>query len=149
MVIKGQNLRLFLGDKVIACATSCTLHVSADLEDTSTKDDTGDWKKQEATGKSWDCSADALMTVETDSSANTLNDIFALIGTQVTIEFLTTSGEKNRVVATGFAQHGNAIVNDISINAGNKQNVTYSIQMGGNGPLASGSATLHAGQEVE
>lgn len=149
MVIKGQNLRLFLDGKVIACATSCTLHVSADLEDTSTKDDTGDWKKQEVTGKSWDCSADALMTVDTDSNANNLNGIFALIGTQVTVEFLTTSGDQNRAVATGFAQHGNAIVNDISINAGNKQNVTYSIQMSGNGPLASGTYTLHAGQEVE
>ena len=40
-VIKGQNLRIFVGEKCVAFSTSCQLQVSANLEDTSTKDSTG------------------------------------------------------------------------------------------------------------
>ena len=64
--IKGQNLRLVINDKCVAGATSCSLHVAAQTEDSSTKDDTGDWQKSDVTGLSWDAQSDAVMlTTET------------------------------------------------------------------------------------
>lgn len=142
MIQKGQNLRLFINNKCIAVAKSCTMHISADLEDVSSKDSTGDWKEQECTGKSWDGSAEALMKVpETDTSANNVGDLVALIGTKVAIQYTSTTGTMNRELVSGkFAYYGEAIVNDISINAGNKANVTYSIQFTGVGALTSGQA---------
>lgn len=139
-ILKGQNLRLFLNKKVIGCSTSCTLHLSADLEDTSTKDSTGMYKMQECTGLSWDCSVDALMQVaQTVTGEKTVDDIMDLIGQDVIIEFVPTSGDNNRTRDDDhFIKHGHAIVNDISINAGNRSNVTYSVQLSGNGPLTSG-----------
>lgn len=143
MKIKGQNLRLLVGGKYIAAATSCTLHVSMNLEDSSTKDSTGDWQEQEITGKSWDISTDALYTVpdsgETDTNGASAEDVLDLVlaAGEVEIEFQRTSGDKNRVPVTGAKIYtGKALANDISIKADNRQNGTYTLQAQGNGPLA-------------
>ena len=143
MKIKGQNLRLLVGGKYIAAATSCTLHVSMKLEDSSTKDSTDDWQEQEITGKSWDISTEALYTVpgtsEADANGSSAEDILDLIlaAKEVEIEFQRTAGEKNRVpVDAAKVYSGKALPNDISIKASNRQNGTFTFQAQGNGPLA-------------
>lgn len=78
-VIKGQNLRISIGGKFIVFATSCTLHVSAKLEDSSTKDSTGDWDEQEITGMSWDISTDALYSVDKDTNGVNGEDAIDMI----------------------------------------------------------------------
>jgi hypothetical protein len=52
--IKGQNLRVSINGKYLCSATTCSFHISAQLEDSSTKDSTNSWQQQECTGKSWD-----------------------------------------------------------------------------------------------
>lgn len=138
MKVKGQNLRLFIGEKCIAAATSCTLHIAASLEDASTKDSTGDWDEQEVTGKSWDASADALVVVDAeDTNGLQAFDAAALVGTKVTVKVCQTDGEKNRTKKTSGKEFtGSAWVNDFSMNAGNKANATYTIQLKGDGALA-------------
>lgn len=137
VTIKGQNLRLFVGDKCIGAATSCSLHLSASLEDASTKDSTGSWTEQECTGKSWDASADALVFSEADAQAVGFFDAVALVGTKVTVKLQQTEGEKNRAaVASGKTLTGSAWVNDISLSAANKQNSTWTIQLTGDGALS-------------
>jgi hypothetical protein len=129
--MKGQNLRIFLGEKAVAFARSCTYHVSAQLEDKSTKDDTGDFQKQEVTGLAGDISCDALYSTDTDASG--VNGVEALdmvlAGQEVTVVFTPAEGTKNRVMAAGARYTCLAIVNDISINATNRQETTYTIQM--------------------
>lgn len=66
-VIKGQNLRIKLGQKYVAFATNATVHIGASLEESSTKDSTNGWQQQEVTGMNWDISVDALYSVETDA----------------------------------------------------------------------------------
>ena len=130
--MKGQNLRILIGSpaKCVAFSTSCTYHLSATLEDSSTKDDEGGFQKQEITGMAGDISCDALYSVETD--ADGVNGIDALdmvlAGQEVDVEFSPTTGTKNRT-ASGTMYTCKALVNDISINAPNRQNVTYTIQM--------------------
>ena len=128
--MKGQNLRILINQKCVAFSTSCTYHLSANLEDSSTKDDVAGFQKQEVTGLAGDISCDALYSVETD--ANGVNGIDALdmilAGQEVTVEFSPTTGTKNRE-ASGTKYTCQAIVNDISINAPNRANVTYTIQM--------------------
>ena len=132
--MKGQNLRILIkqgsGDaKCVAFATSCTYHLSATLEDSSTKDDAGGFQKQEVTGMAGDFSCDALYSVETDSTGVNGEDALDLLlaGAEVTVEFSATNGNNNRT-PTGNKYTCDAIINDISINAPNRQNVTYSIQ---------------------
>lgn len=137
-VIKGQNLRISVGGEYLAFSTSCTVHVSATLEDSSTKDSTNSWQEQEITGMAWDLSADALYSVDEDATGMNGVDALDLILSQqeVDVEFTQTTGAKNREsVATPVKYTGKALVNDISISAQNRQNATYTIQAQGNGEL--------------
>lgn len=141
-VIKGQNLRIKLGTKYVAFATSCTVHVSAQLEESSTKDSTNGWQKQEITGMNWDISVDALYSVDTDATGVNGVDALDLIlaQQQIDVEFTQAAGEKNRVPETGDIKYsGKAWVNDVSVNAPNRQNTSYTLQATGDGELTKGS----------
>lgn len=136
-VIKGQNLRLKIAGKFVGFATSCAVHVSASLEDSSTKDSSdGIFQEQQLTGLAWDISTDALYSVDTDATGiNAEGALDAILARQkVDIEFTGTVGTNNRQ-ATGHKYTGQAWINDISINAANRQNASYSLQAQGTGPL--------------
>jgi len=142
-VIKGQNLRLLIGGKCVAFATSCTVHVSLNLEESSSKDSTNNFTEQTPTGISWDMSCDALYSVDTDATGvNGINALDTVLAQQrVQVQFEQTQGEKNRVAVSGGAVYsGYAWVNDISINAGNRQNTSYTIQLTGDAELAKTTA---------
>ena len=138
--IKGQNLRVMVGGKCIAMATSCTFHVAAQMEDSSTKDDTGNWQSQEVVGLSWDASTDSLVTLTDNGSNGELpQDIFtAMIAmTPVTLTFDTTNGTNNRVAQnSALKKSGQAYISDISITAANRANSTMTVQFQGNGALS-------------
>ena len=138
-ILKGQNFRVFLGGKCCAAATTCSLHIAANLEETSTKDSTGDWQEQECVSKAWDGSVEGLVMVEADADAQTGWDVASLIGSEVEVKFDITNGDKNRVSATAKYE-GKAIINDWSLSAGNKANVTYSAQFQGVGELKAAEA---------
>ena len=142
-VIKGQNLRLLIGGKCVAFATSCTVHASLNLEESSTKDSTNNFTEQTPTGISWDMSCDALYSVDADATGvNAISALDTVLAQQkVQVQFEQTQGEKNRVAVSGGAVYsGYAWVNDISINAANRQNTSYTIQLTGDGQLAKTTA---------
>ncbi|MBQ2300699.1 MAG: hypothetical protein II279_04370 [Bacteroidaceae bacterium] len=138
--IKGQNLRILVGGKCVAMATSCTFHVSAQLEDSSTKDSVGDWQEQEVTGLSWDAQTDSLVTLEDNGTNGELpQDLLGLIisKTKVTITFDQTAGTNNRVGQnSAIKRTGEAYVTDVTITAQNRQNSTFSAKLTGTGPLS-------------
>ena len=144
--LKGQNFRIFVDGKAIACSTSCQLHIAANLEDGSTKDSTDDWQEQDCTGKSWDGSADALVAVDSaDSNGKQAFDLTELIGQRLPITFEQTGGDKNRIAQTGGVRYsGYAWINDISLTAGNRANSTYTVQFAGDGALT--KSTIAAAQ---
>lgn len=146
-VIKGQQLRLTLTGKFVAFSTSCTVHTSLNLEESSTKDSTNNFTEQTPTGISWDMSCDALFSVDADTTGqNGVNALDMVLAQQrVFVQFEQTQGEKNRVpVAGGVVYSGYAWVNDISINAPNRQNTSYTIQLTGDGPLTKGNVSSSA-----
>lgn len=138
--IKGQNLRVMVGDKCIAMATSCTFHIAAQLEDSSTKDSTGDWQEQEVVGLSWDASTDSLVTlVDNGSNGELPADLMSLIinKTKVTLTFDQTAGTNNRTGQNAaIKRSGEAYLTDYSVNAPNRQNSTLTCQFQGTGALA-------------
>ena len=127
-------------EKCIAMATSCTFHVSAQLEDSSTKDSVGDFQEQEVTGLSWDAQTESLVTLEDNGSNGELpQDLLSLMinKTKVTLTFDQTSGTNNRVGQNSVIKKtGQAYVSDINISAQNRQNSTLSVQFTGTGPLS-------------
>ena len=129
-----------VGGKCIAMATSCTFHVSAQLQDSSTKDSVGDFQEQEVTGLSWDAQTESLVTLEDNGSNGELpQDLLSLMinKTKVTLTFDQTAGTNNRVGQNSVIKKtGQAYVSDINISAQNRQNSTISVQFTGTGPLA-------------
>ena len=98
--IKGQNLRVMVGSKCIAMATSCTFHVAAQTESASTKDDANDFEVNEVTGLSWDASTESLVTLQDNGTNGELpTDLLSLMiaKTKVTLTFDVTNGANNRV----------------------------------------------------
>ena len=138
--IKGQNLRVMVGGKCIAMATSCTFHVSAQLQDSSTKDSVGDFQEQEVTGLSWDAQTESLVTLEDNGSNGELpQDLLSLMinKTKVTLTFDQTAGANNRVGQnSAIKKTGEAYINDINITAQNRNNSTISVQFSGTGALS-------------
>lgn len=138
--IKGQNLRVMVGGKCIAMATSCQFHVAAQTADSSTKDDTGDWAVNEIVGLSWDASTDALITLEDNGTNGELVvDLFTAMiqKTLLTLSFDVTNGANNRTSTNStIKKTGTAYISDISVTAANRQNSTVTVQFVGTGALA-------------
>lgn len=138
--IKGQNLRVMVGGKCIAMATSCQFHIGTSMEDSSTKDSTGDWQEQEVTGLNWDASTESLVTlVDNGTNGEIPSDILSLIinKTLVTLTFDTTAGTNNRTAQnSALKKTGTAYVSDVSISAQNRANSTLSVKFSGTGPLS-------------
>jgi hypothetical protein len=139
-IIKGQNLRVMVGGKCIAMATSCQIHIGTQLEDASTKDSTGDWQEQEVTGLNWDVTTDSLVTLEDNGTNGELpQDLMSLIinKTKVQLTFDQTAGTNNRTGQNAAIKRtGWAWLNDISITAANRQNSQLTAQFSGTGPLS-------------
>ncbi len=138
--IKGQNLRVMVGGKCIAMATSCQFHISAQMEDASTKDSVGDFQEQEVTGLSWDAQTESLVTLEDNGTNGELpQDILSLMinKTKVTLTFDQTAGANNRVGQnSSIKKTGEAYVSDVQITAQNRQNSQLSVQFAGTGALS-------------
>lgn len=139
-VIKGQNLRVMVGGRCIAMAVNATFHISASLEDTSSKDSTGDWMEQEVVGLSWDASTESLVTLTDNGTNGELpQDLLSLIinKTMVTLTFDTTAGTNNRTAQnSAIKKSGSAYVTDFSVTAQNRQNSTLTVQFTGTGALS-------------
>ncbi len=143
--IKGQNLRVIVAassgsEKCIAMATSCQFHVSATLEDASTKDSVGDFQEQEVTGLSWDASTESLVTLTDNGTNGELpQDLLSLMinKTKVHLVFDQTAGTNNRTGQnSAIKKSGWAWISDIQVTAANRQNSTLSVQFAGTGALS-------------
>lgn len=143
--IKGQNLRVMVAassgsEKCIAMATSCQFHVSATLEDASTKDSVGDFQEQEVTGLSWDASTESLVTLTDNGTNGELpQDLLSLMinKTKVHLVFDQTAGTNNRTGQnSAIKKSGWAWISDIQVTAANRQNSTLSVQFAGTGALS-------------
>ena len=143
---EGQHLRLVFVEsntnKVIALATEMTLHLSAQTEDSTTKDTTdtnGDWNEYEVTQRSGDISFGALIGVGTDASGKSFADMInqvsdALINWKVVM----VSGANNRVVGKTVCS-GQGKLTNLQASAQNRQKATYSGTVNIYGPVTVGS----------
>ena len=148
---KGETIRLFLGSDntttpaaVIAGAQQLSLHVSMQMENASTKDTDGDWDIQEPTGLSYDISTTALVrSGETISSAvagKTVADLISVYenSTPVKWQIANVSGDNHRTKGSVIAS-GSVVVTQLTLNAQNRQNATYSAQLTGWGAYTVGA----------
>lgn len=141
---KGQYIRLFLStsanpSKVLAAAKEMSLHLSAELQDSSTKDTTGDWLEQEVVGQNYDISFSALTLTDDDAlggnTANTLNDMISGLSDDVLYwKISIVNGTNNRTVDKDLLS-GMAKLTSLRMDGQNKQNASYSGTLTGYGAV--------------
>ena len=167
-VIKGGDMMLFLKEasgtvKSIAFATSHTLTVSTDTQQTSTKDDGGKFQSSDYGIISWSASSENLCSY--DGAGYNYQDLINLMlsQTKVTATF-TVEGSSGSTYpytsklnsvddATGdvwapankgtigeasnvsLGYTGTVLITSVEVNAPNGENATFTVQLQGDGPL--------------
>ena len=135
--IKGQNFRAFVGGSAVSEESSCQVSITGNTESSKTKDSEGSYDQEQMTSRGWQ--------VQVDSYQATAAELKAVItmfnsDSKVTVgwdQTETTAGTQNRTAANAaFARSGQAIFNDFTISASNRQNITVSRQFQGSGALS-------------
>ena len=130
----GQNFRVFVGSAAVPEATNCQVTIQGNLEDATTKDSTGGWNEEQMTSKQWSVQVD-----DVDASLATLRALITRFNSdqKTTVGWDQTAGAQNREAQNAaFARSGQAILNDLSINANNRTTIQVSCQYQGSGALA-------------
>lgn len=131
--VKGQNLRIFMDNgngqlSAIAAAQECNLSVRLGVKQISTKDDTDDFATNTVLRLSWGVTAKGVVTIDPDrNDPSTLMD---RVGQTVHIQLATASGEQNSDMGE-IMLAGDAIIQDVQINATNDEESTYTVQLTG------------------
>ena len=144
---RGQYYRLFLAaaanpTKVIAAAKTMSLHGSAQTEESSTKDTTGDALEYEVVGQSYDITGSGLVITPNDTLLTGglgLNDFEGWVKDQLLYwRICVMEGTNNRTVVEEIA-HGQGKLTNLQIQAQNKQTTTYNYTINGYGAIVPGS----------
>ena len=132
--VKGSNFRAFVSGSAVTESTSCQINIQGNMEDGRTQDSVGDYAQETMTSRGF--------SVQVDSYGATLSILRALItqfnsDSKVTVGWDQTAGAQNRVAQNAaFARSGSAILNDLTINAPDRQRITTSAQYQGSGALS-------------
>ena len=142
---KGQFVRLFLSDNntdapdsVIAAARTLSIHVSLNMESSTTKDTEGDWDVQDPTELNYDISTSALVrsgdTITSEVEGKALSDIEDIYESSSPVKWLiaNVSGDNQRTMGTVIAS-GSCIISQLSIQAAVKTAATYQATLTGYG----------------
>jgi hypothetical protein len=132
----GQNFRAFVGSTPAAVseAVNCQVTISGNMEDSSTKDSESSWTEEQMVSKQWSVSVDNV-----DSTLASLRALITQFNSdeKTTVGWDRTSGAQNRVAQNeNFARSGDAILNDISIQANNRSTIAITCQYQGSGALS-------------
>ena len=131
MIIKGQNLRIFLNGNVLAAALNCSVDLQNVMKDISNKDSVGGWAENRVFSQNWNVQGECVIS-ESVEYGEVLADVKNLVDTKVQVDFAVAGGEHN-AESGDILVTGNAIVSDISITAQNRQRGTYQITLTGVG----------------
>lgn len=146
---RGQYIRLLLSpindvENVIAAAKQLTLHGTAQTEESSTKDTTGDDLEFEVTSLGYEITGSALVLADGDdllSSAVSLRELEDWLKNQLLKwKICVMEGDNNRTIVEEIA-HGQAKLTNLQAQAPNKQNTTYNYTLAGYGPIVPGTSS--------
>ena len=129
--LKGQNLRIALQDasnnwKCVAMATSCTINLTANTDDASTKDDTGMASKPEVTSRTGQVSVESLSVADVATLLTAMKNQTEFI--LYWDETDPDSDQNNEAASAAFARAAKAILNDATFQFEDRANATKSLQ---------------------
>lgn len=143
--VKGGDLMLFLDGKSIAYATSHTLEINGDTQDTSNKDEGGGgWASSEVSILSWQATSENLFT--TDGQGEDFDALFDAMIAKTPIQAVFARKSEGAsvtdvptggwTVGTNPAYYGKVVITSLSLNAPNGEYATYTANFQGVGALS-------------
>ena len=143
MILKGQNFRILTFDntaskfKCVGMATNCTVTLTNNTDDASTKDDVGMAAKPTMTSQGWSVSVESLDVSDAGAMLTAIKSL-----TPFTLMWDETSTSDNQTgEQAAFARKGSAYLNDATFNFNDRENATKSLQFTGSGALETISST--------
>lgn len=137
MRLKGQNFRILVYDttatkfKCIGMATTCTVNLTANTNDVSTKDDVGGSAKPEVTSNGWSVSVESLNVVDAGALLTAMKSM-----TPFTLMWDETSTTDNQSIEEAtYARKGQAYLNDLTLNFNDRDNSAKGLQFTGTAAL--------------
>lgn len=144
--LEGKDLMLFLDGKTVALSNSCTLNVSRDMDEASSKDD-GVYRTVTPGNISWDISADSLFSpdpaAENDTQVSWIELLKAEIeGKELEAWFTVVDNPSSAGLPdtgwtpkAGSGVKGKVYVNNNSATGAKGSSGSLSLSFTGNGPL--------------
>ena len=136
MILKGNNFRILtlVGSKYkcIGMATGCTVTLTSNTEESSTKDDVGMASKPIVVSKSWNVSVESLDVTDVAAMLTAMKSLTPF--TLMWDEMSTTDNQTGEQAA--FARTGQAYLNDATFNFNDRETSTKSLQFTGSGELS-------------
>ena len=137
MRLKGQNFRILVYDttatkfKCIGMATTCTVNLTANTSDFSTKDDVGGSAKPEVTSNGWSVSVESLNVVDAGALLTAMKSMtpFTLIWDE------TSTTDNQSIEEATYARKGQAYLNDLTLTFNDRDNSAKSLQFTGTAAL--------------
>ena len=132
--VKGSNFRAFVGGSAVAESTSCQVTLQGNMDDAKTQDSVGDFAREQMTSRGWSVQVDSF-----DASVASLRALITQFqsDSKPTVGWDQTAGAQNRVAQNAaFARSGSAILNDLSIQASDRQTIQTTAQYQGSGALS-------------
>ena len=143
MILKGQNFRILTFDstaskfKCVGMATNCTVTLTNNTDDASTKDDVGMAQKPTMTSQGWSVSVESLDVSDAGAMLTAIKSL-----TPFTLMWDETATSDNQTgEQAAFARKGQAYLNDATFNFNDRENATKSLQFTGSGALETISST--------
>lgn len=139
--LKGQNLRIMARAfessswSCIGMATNCTITLTNNTEDASTKDDVGLASKPEVVSKAWSAQVDSLNVL---NAAAMLTAIQNMQKVEIMWTEVGTANNQTPVIGTGataYARKGQAYLSDLTISFNDRENSAKNLQFVGASPL--------------
>ena len=142
MILKGQNFRILTlvssKWKCVGMATNCTVNLTNNTEDASTKDDIGMAAKPTMTSQGWNVQVDSLDVSDTAAMLTAIKSL-----TPFTLLWDETSTTDNQTgEGATFCRKGTAYLNDATFQFDDRTNSTKSLQFTGSGALEKIITTL-------
>lgn len=145
--LKGQNFRILAqldgtSVSVIGMSTNCTVTLTNNTDDASTKDDVGLAAKPEVISKAWSVQVDSLNVVNTAAMLTAFKSM-----TKILVMWDETSTTDNQTHgAATYARQGYAYLSDCTFTFNDRENSAKTLQLSG----ASALTTIPAsGQSYE
>ena len=127
-IYNGTYFRLFSEGTAFADSTECTMEITAEMRETSSKDIVGGWTAFEPGIKNFTCSTSVLIRTSGQNGKFAVDKLIA--GTSFAIVF-------GNDIATDWELSGTCYLQSVSITATNKESVTGTFTFQGTGALVS------------